>query len=242
LSDFPRKTMIIAHAPAGYLLARLLSSTMSKDLAHSDGKDRWHHTFVAAGILGGIFPDFDLIYQFLFDPLVDSHHAYFTHLPVFWLAAWGLLSGIGTVLKNRSFIALSTIFCLSAGLHLVLDTLTGVIFWFYPISGKGINVFKVADVHVWWVHNYMYHWTFLFEIGIVMAAMLVFLRVRESTQVVMHLFRRQEKLRSLTLRLGVCVFGLAVIAVVGSMKFTIDNKAAAKIIKMKHYVARMFDS
>lgn len=234
--------MLIAHAPAGYLLARLLSSTMSQDVVQSNGKERWRHTFIAAGILGGIFPDFDLIYQFLFDPLVDSHHAYATHLPVFWLAAWCILFGIGSGLKNRSFIVLSTIFCLSAGLHLVLDTLTGVIYWFYPISGKGINVFKVADVHVWWVHNYMYHWTFLFEIGIVTIAMAIFLRVKESARVVMHLFRHQEKLRSLTFRLGVCVFGLAVIVIVGSMKFTIDNKAVAKIIKMKHYVARMFNS
>lgn len=234
--------MLIAHAPAGYLLARLLSNSMSKDIVHSDGKTRRHYTLIAAGILGGIFPDFDLIYQFLFDPFVDSHHSYFTHLPVFWLAAWCILFAIGTGIKNRSFIALSTIFCLSAGLHLVLDTLTGVIYWFYPISSRGINVFKVADVHVWWVHNYMYHWTFLFEIGIVMVAMTVFLRVKESARVVVHLFRRQENLRALTLRLGVCVFGIAIIAIVGSMKFTIDNKAVAKIIKMKQYVTRMFDS
>jgi inner membrane protein len=234
--------MLIAHAPAGYLLARLFSRTMSKEIEHSDGKDRWRHTFIAAGILGGIFPDLDLIYQFFFDPFVDSHHSYVTHLPVFWLAAWCVLFCIGTGLRNRSFIALSTIFCLSAGLHLALDTLTGVIYWFYPISGKGLNLFKVADVHVWWVHNYMYHWTFLFEIGIVTVAMTVFLRVKESARVIVHLFRRQEKLRSLAIRLGVCVLGIAVIAIVGSLKFTIDNKAVAKIIKMKHYVARMFDS
>jgi inner membrane protein len=234
--------MLIAHAPAGYLLARLLSRTMQRNTVSSEGNVKWHYTFIAAGILGGIFPDFDLGYQFLFDPLVDSHHSYFTHLPVFWLAAWCILFGIGTGLKNRSFMALSTIFCLSAGLHLVFDTLTGVIYWFYPISGKGINMFKVADVHVWWVHNYMYHWTFLFEIGIVMVAMTVFLRVRESARVVVHLFRRQENLRALIFRLGICIFGLAVIAIVGSMKFTIDNKAVAKIIKIKHQVARMFNS
>jgi hypothetical protein len=234
--------MLIAHAPAGYLLTRLLSRTLFRDIVLPERKNKRYQLLMAAGIVGSIAPDFDFIYHLFIDSARTSHHSYITHMPVCWLGAWLCLAGIGLLQKNRLFIACATTFCLCAGLHLALDTLTGVIYWFYPLSAAGINMFKVADVHVWWVSNFTHHWTFLFEVAWVAAAMIVFLRVRETVADVVQLYRGNERVRALTLRLGLCALGVAVIILTGSMKFSIDNRAADKVLKLKHYMVRMFDS
>jgi dipeptide/tripeptide permease len=234
--------MLIAHGPAGYLLTRFLSRTLFKDIVVPERKNRLYQRLMVAGVLGGIFPDFDFIYHLFIDSARTSHHSYLTHIPMFWLALLLIFAGYGGLRKNIPFMALSSTFCLGAILHLVLDTLTGVVYWFYPLSSKGLNIFKVADIHVWWVHNYTYHWTFLIEIGIIAAAMIIFMRVKETIADIVHLFRKQEKLRALSLRIGICAIGVAVIAVVGAMKFTLDNRAVEKIIKIKQYVARMLGS
>jgi hypothetical protein len=145
---------------------------------------------------------------------------------------------IGTWRHDRRFLAVTTVFCASAMLHLVFDTLTGKVYWFLPLSTAGVNVFKVADVHVWWVKNYLYHWTFLFEIVIAGAAMVIFLRVKETAALVADLFRRDAKLRHATLRVVVCLLGIGLIALAGAMRFSIDNKVFHKAINLKHRVEK----
>jgi|WetSurMetagenome_2_1015567.scaffolds.fasta_scaffold66492_3 inner membrane protein len=234
--------MLIAHAPAGYLLTRLLSRTLFKDFVIPDRKNKKYQWLMAAGILGAIVPDFDFIYHLFIDSARTPHHSYLTHMPVFWLGMLLILTSVGIIRKNRMFIVLSTTFCLCAVLHLALDTVTGVIYWFYPLSALGINLCKVADVNRWWVHNFTHHWTFLFEIAIVTTAMIMFLRVKETIADIIHLYRWNTTLGLLTMRIGICTLGIAVIALVGSMKSSIDNRAVEKVIKLKHYVVHMFDS
>jgi inner membrane protein len=55
-------------------------------------------------------------------------------------------------------------------LHLMLDSLASKVLWFYPISDSGVGLFHVPSQHEWWVWNYLFHWTFGFEILIVVAA------------------------------------------------------------------------
>ena len=234
--------MLVAHAPAGYLLGRVLSRTLLRDTFQPEQKKRLHRYLMTAAVLGGIFPDFDFFYHIVIDSSQTPHHSYFTHMPVFWLATWFMLTGMGMILRNRAFIAVTTAFCLSALLHLALDTLTGVIYWFYPLSARGVNVFKVADVHRWWVENYTHHWTFIIEIIITTTAMAVFLRVRETFADIADLFRRHKNLRALSLRLAACALGIAVIALVGSLKFSIDNRAIAKAAKLKRAVVTIIHS
>lgn len=234
--------MLIAHAPAGYLLTRILARTAFRDVVRPLRNNRMYQYCMAAGIIGGIAPDFDFIYHLFIDSARTSHHAYLTHMPVFWIAVWGILAITARARKSRIGMAIATIFCASALLHLTLDTLTGVIYWFYPLSHKGVNVFKVADVHFWWVENFTHHWTFFFEIAIVTAAMIVFMRLRETAGEIVRLFRQHGTLRAITARLTVCVFGIVVIALVGSMKFSIDNRAVEKVIRLKHQVVSWFSS
>jgi inner membrane protein len=191
-----------------------------------------------AGVIGGIFPDFDFIYHIFIDSDRTPHHQYLTHLPLFWAGVWAVLFLIGVWKRDRRFMAVVTTFCASAMLHLVFDTLTGVVYWFKPLSSLGVNVFKVADVHVWWVRNYVDHWTFLFEIAIIVTAMIVFLRVKESVAMVAGLLRQNVPLRQLLVRITICVFGAGLIILVGSLEFNIDNKLFHKAVKLKHKVAR----
>ena len=231
--------MLIAHAPAGYLLTRLLSRTLFKKIVDPQRSNRLYQLLMITGILGGILPDFDFIYHIFIDSARTSHHSYWTHLPIFWLAVWVVLFAIGQWRRNRRFIAVSTTLCASAMLHLIFDTLTGTIYWLYPFSRAGVNMFKVADVHIWWVHNYTCHWTFLIEIAIIATAMIVFLRVKETAADMVDLFRRHEKLRAISMRLGVCALGIGIVVLVGSMRFSIDNRIVHKVKQLKRYVVRM---
>lgn len=234
--------MLIAHAPAGYLITRLLARSVFKNTVRHERTDGFYQRLMFAGILGSILPDFDLIYYSFFDSSKTAHHGYITHMPVFWLSIWCLCMLIGKIIHDRRTYALGTTLCMNAVVHLVLDTLTGVICWLYPFSIEGVNIFKVANIHIWWVQNYLYHWTFLIEIAITLAAMAVFLRVKETLLDLVNLFGNNRKLRLISFRLGLCVFGLSVIALVVSLRFTIDNRLMHKMIQIKHAVVRMVES
>jgi inner membrane protein len=234
--------MLIAHAPAGYLVTRVLSRTVFKDIVRHERTDRFYQVLMAAGILGGIFPDIDLLFNMVFKTSVVSHHDYFTHIPMFWLCMWGIGAAIGKIRGDRRIHALVATFCVSAIIHLVLDTITGNIYWLYPLNRVSVNIFEVADVHLWWVKNYLYHWTFLIEIAIVLSAMAVFLRVKETVLYLARLFAANRNLRLISLRIGLCVVGLGVIAVVVSLKFSIDNRIVHKMMQIKHAVVRMVES
>ncbi len=231
--------MLIAHAPAGYLLTRVLARTFFKHVVDPVRSNRLYQAMIAAGMLGGIAPDFDFIYHIFIDSDRTPHHTYLTHWPIFWLALLGVALLSGRVERIRKWMPVAVVFCAAALLHLVCDTLTGVVYWLAPFSAAGFNVFKVADVHLWWVENYTSHWTFLIEIAIVMSAGVIFLRVKETTLYILHHFRSHEKLRQIAVRMVVCTVGLIIVVLVGSMKFNIDNKIIRKVKELKHRVVRM---
>lgn len=234
--------MLLAHAPAGYLLGRVLSRSLFKGTASPGREGKFHRLLVIAAMLGGIFPDFDFIYHLTIDSSRTPHHSYFTHIPAFWLALWLMLFAVGRLRNNRPFSAIASTFCLGALLHLVLDTLTGTVYWFYPLSARGVTIFKVADSNLWWVEKFTHHWTFIIEIVIVGAAAAVFLRVKETALEIARLFRVHGKIRALAFRLGVCASGFAAVVLVGSMRFSLDNRLLAKAVSMKQQAVKMIES
>ncbi len=231
--------MLIAHAPAGYLLTRILSRTLFSDSVQPQRDNKLYRLLMFAGIIGAVFPDFDFFYNIFIDSDHTPHHAYLTHLPIFWLALWAVLFAVGRRRFDRRFTVTATIFCGCAMLHLVLDTLTGVIYWLAPFSHAGVNVFKVADVHIWWVRNYTDHWTFIVEIIIIAVAMIQFLRVKETLADMVDLFRRNGKIRAISVRLAVCALGLGFVFLVGSLKFNLNERIVNKAKHVKHYIERL---
>jgi inner membrane protein len=231
--------MIIAHGPAGYLCARFLSRTCFAKLIKPQGFKPLYRIFMFAGILGGIFPDFDFIYHIFIDSDRTPHHKYLTHLPVFWLSLWVLCFFIAYLLKHRQFFAVATVFCFSAFVHLVLDTITGPIYWFAPFSHVGVNVFKVADAHFWWVSNYLEHWTILFELCIISIALFQFLRAQGALADIADFLQRHRRLKKMSLRLTVCALGMCLIMIVGSVTFDLNDRIIHKAKQLKHHIVRM---
>jgi inner membrane protein len=232
--------MLIAHAPAGYLVSRFIIRTFFRKRVRNDRSDKKYIFLMLAGLVGAILPDLDFIYHIFVDSDKTPHHSYWTHMPVFWLAIWLMLVLVGRW-KNRWFFTASTsVLCVNALIHLVLDTITGVIYWFYPLSEKGINIFKVSNTHIWWVHNFTGHWTFLIEIAIIAIALIIFMRVGETWNYIVHLYRESEKLRIVTVRLGVMALGVLAVVTVGSLKFSIDNRIIKKVFRLKQYVSQAF--
>lgn len=161
--------MIIAHAPAGYLIAK---GMQARGLAARG--------VVAAGILGALAPDFDMIYFYLWDGRQHHHHTYWSHYPIVWGSLlllsllWLYLSG-----KGKASI-LFFVFCLSGFFHLVLDSLVGDVWWLAPFVDKPYALFTIkAQFKPWWL-NFILHWSFLAEVLIVSATIYVFRRSRKK--------------------------------------------------------------
>jgi inner membrane protein len=110
--------MLIAHLPAGYLLARRVAPR----LAATAGDAR---RLMAVGMAASVFPDIDLVYFYLIDGRQTLHHDYWTHIPAFWpaatLATAGLLWLARAKIPWREFL----VFVTGIFLHLALDTATG---------------------------------------------------------------------------------------------------------------------
>lgn len=165
--------MFIAHLPAGYIGACFLTQGSTAQ--------RKRDLFLPF-VIGNVFPDVDMLYFYFIDHGRHSHHHYWTHLPIFWLAALiGLL--IAALLFRSSRIALvSSAFVAGVFLHLVLDTPFAGISWLYPFSDHSFYLLTVPATRSWWVWSFVFHWSFLFEIAICIAAIILYLRRRKQVR------------------------------------------------------------
>lgn len=161
--------MIIAHAPAGYLVSKELQS-----------RGLSARGVVTAGVLGALAPDFDMFYFYLWDNRQHHHHTYWTHYPIVWGSllllslAWIYLSG-----KSKTAL-LFFVFCLNGFLHLILDSLVGDVWWFAPFVDKPYALFTIkAQFTPWWL-NFILHWSFLVELLISAGAVYIFFRSRKK--------------------------------------------------------------
>jgi len=185
--------MIIGHLPAGYIL----SSYIVKPLLKGTPAGIFPGRLLLIGSLSSIVPDLDMAYFYFIDQGKHLHHNYWTHLPVFWT---GLAVLVLTIVIARGHCAL-----LPYGLtiligilsHLLLDTITGGIRWFYPYSNRYFFLFQVPPIHKWWVLNFVLHWTFIIELVLTAVACWIFLNRKgtgKGTQAMTH-FTLLEKHR-----------------------------------------------
>lgn len=153
--------MFIGHLPAGYLLTKKLQQVFSIP------------TCLMAGLLGSILPDFDMVYFYLIDKQQHLHHGYWTHIPFFWMLVAGAVYSLLYFGRQMQFVFVAHVFFASIFAHLFLDTIVGKIEWLQPFSDRAIYFFDVPAVYDFWVWNFVLHWTFLFEVTLVFAAVLV---------------------------------------------------------------------
>lgn len=152
--------MFIGHAPAGYLLGAALQRHSSAGAGAN--------TILAACVVGSVIPDLDLLWFYLVDDRQVVHHAYWPHLPAFWLAV-----AIVAVPAARAFGRLPATAAFFAGVlaHLLLDGVAGGIRWLAPFSDVEFVLFQVPSHYGWWVLNFVLHWSFALEVALVGAAL-----------------------------------------------------------------------
>jgi inner membrane protein len=155
--------MLIAHAPAGYLLTlgvQKIAGVRSRAI-------------MAAGLTASVLPDLDLAWFYLVDDRRIAHHGYVTHTPVFWCVMVASFCVLTRMLRIPQAGLISLVLLGNLLLHLVLDSVAAEVRWLWPLSASEINLFHVAPRYDWWVWSFVLHWTFLVEIAITIAAIVV---------------------------------------------------------------------
>ncbi|CAN7358923.1 MULTISPECIES: metal-dependent hydrolase [Ensifer] len=152
--------MFVAHLPAGYLLSRFIAR----------GRPTQSGAIIATGIVCSVLPDCDLAYFYLVDGRRTAHHDYWTHTPLFWLAAAAALALALTLSGRRNQLILVSVGLANVLLHLLLDSVAADIRWFHPLSDLRVNLVHVQALYKPWYLNFLFHWTFMAELLIVVSA------------------------------------------------------------------------
>jgi len=152
--------VITAHLPSGYIVGR----TWPKDSA-----------VLAAAVLGGVFPDLDLIWFYLVDGRSIHHHRYWVHAPFFWLVIGSLALTITKVVIPK-YLNAAGAFLAAIFVHLILDTLAGDIMWRWPFSSEFTHLISVEPKYENWILNFIFHPVFMIEICIWILAAFLFIR------------------------------------------------------------------
>lgn len=160
------KVMFIGHLPAGYILSNIARERALNICA-------WKFVLLT-GLIGSVIPDIDLIYFYLIDGRQTHHHSYITHTPFFWLIIYLTSTTLSILFKNKKALYLTGIFTASVLTHLLLDSITGKIYWGYPFSNEHLTLVDVEAKHSWWVMNFVLHWTFIFELLLFTASIIIF--------------------------------------------------------------------
>ena len=173
--------MLIAHLPSGYLLAKSLPKNLLP------GKISSNQMMVAA-LIGAMLPDIDMIYFLFIDMGKHSHHTYFTHWPLFWIAINAptivLLHFIGMA-KWRNIAA---VFFAGLMLHMVLDSVAAPIFWLRPFGLGEIELVNIPANYNNWILSFVFHWTIFLELAIWLVAIVVlYTREKIYSQIIANL-------------------------------------------------------
>ena len=169
--------MFVAHSPAGYLVTRFYLRAIAPGHINAS----FLKYYVMFGVFCSVLPDFDLFYFYLIDNRQHVHHTYWTHIPMFWVLLSGLLYFGAKAMFKKNIGQACVILLMNTQLHMLLDSVAGGIYWLYPLSSEKYRLFEVTAGFNWWVFNFIFHWSFLFELLIITAAAYV---VREDRKMV----------------------------------------------------------
>ncbi|MDH5596812.1 MAG: metal-dependent hydrolase [Candidatus Peregrinibacteria bacterium] len=160
--------MFVGHLPAGYVLTRALQKKLEL------------RKYLLIGLIASVFPDTDIFYFYLVDNRQTLHHSYWIHIPFYWIVIALITFAFLWVLNRREHMLAAVVFFGNIFLHLMLDTIVGKIEWLFPFSEKAIYLFDVPAVHSFWVYNFIFHWTFLLEIVVILWALNLFFEDKRS--------------------------------------------------------------
>lgn len=167
--------MLIGHLPAGYVCTRFL---LDRSKTHIPAID--YKTYLRVGLVASILPDFDVIYYYfryyLYGQWRPGHHAYWTHMPFYWLLIFTILLLFGQLSKRQKFVLTTYLGGVNLLLHFLLDSITNTIKWLYPLSNKAFGIFEVTLRYQWWVWDLVFNWSFCLELVLAVTAISVLTR------------------------------------------------------------------
>jgi hypothetical protein len=161
--------MFIGHLPSGYIASKLLYPRLEP--AGSALK-----TYLWAGALGAVAPDFDMMYFYLVDHRMHHHHTYWTHFPIVWACLLFISLIWLSAARVKRLAALATIFSLNGLVHMLLDSIVGDIWWFAPFIDRPFSLFSVPALYKPWWLNFLFNWSFALELVIVALAVYIWRR------------------------------------------------------------------
>lgn len=129
-------------------------------------------------MIASILPDIDILYFYLIDNRQSLHHGYWIHIPFYWLIIGIIAFMTIYLLKKKDYYIAATIFFANIFLHLTMDTIVGKIQWLYPFTDQSYFLFNVPAVYDFWVYNFIFHWTFLFEVIVIVLAGYIIIKER----------------------------------------------------------------
>lgn len=162
--------MLIAHAPAVYVVLRLFNKYKKQNIS-----------YLKYGFIFSLWPDLDLLYFYLFDNRNTLHHFYFPHIPLFLLLSCCFIPVLKRFNITKRNLHLYYLFLINWFIHLILDTVSGGVSWLYPFSNKLLVLIKIPANYSHWIISFVLHWSFLIEMSIVMCGIILFFRkLREN--------------------------------------------------------------
>lgn len=155
--------MLTAHLPSGYVLAR-----------SADPDIRW---LIPAALFGAVLPDFDMLFFHFVDDRSIHHHRYWVHVPAFWAVVAVLALPL---LARWNMLRTGLVFFAAVFLHLCLDTIGGGIMWAAPFNDHLYTLVTVPPTQSHWIASFILHWTFLLEL-VIWGAAIVMWQKRQGT-------------------------------------------------------------
>ena len=152
--------MITAHLPSGYVVGKSLPPRP------------W---VLPAAVIGGVFPDLDLIWFYFVDDRAFHHHRYWVHIPLFWLCV--AIPAILFIKRYANkYMAVGCAFFVAVFVHICLDSVAGDVLWAWPFSDEFFHLITVEAKYSHWILNFIFHPVFLLELLIWAIAAVLFVR------------------------------------------------------------------
>lgn len=164
--------MLFSHLPAGFIVTYLTRKIWRRDL--SKRQIKWLYV---VGTLAGTLPDIDNLYYYLVDSSF-SHRELITHTLFFYLIICSAFYLVGYLLKRKIICSLSLIVFFASLSHLLLDSFSPGIGWFYPFSSLIFGLLSFPALATGWYGQHLLVITYSLELAIFLATFNILLGVK----------------------------------------------------------------
>ncbi len=161
--------MIFAHLPAGFITTKILEHRL-----HITGKKEQKYFYII-GLIFSVIPDFDVFYFYAFNSSMH-HHKFSPHLPFFWLLFFSIGAIFIYFIKKLIWVKFYIVALANIIVHLLLDSITAPLWWFYPLSNMPIMLIEVPAQYNHWFISMAFHWSFLLEVAIIATALYLLIK------------------------------------------------------------------